>query len=60
MWLKTNQILFNPSDSSSIIAGPFAEPATLAETAAHDRQHTHNNRQAHTTQPGGAGTYGGG
>ena len=44
MWLKTNQILFNPSDSSSIIAGPFAEPATLAETAAHDRQHTYNHR----------------
>lgn len=59
MWLKTNQILFNPSDSSSIIAGPFAEPTTLAEATSHDRQHTYNNRQAHTTQPGSAGTYGG-
>lgn len=44
MWLKTNQFLFNPSDSSSIIAGPFAEPTTLAQAAAHVRQHTYNDR----------------
>ncbi len=60
MWLKTNQFLFNPSGSSSIIAVPFAKPTTLAEAAAHDRQHTYNNRQSYTTQSGGAGTYGGG